>query len=371
MKNNSVFISKIALLLNVFLSVTVAIGAMPESKTIFEITNVRLDKKSFNPSKGGKVTLDFEITRRADVKVIIYDYLGREIRNFDVRNIESGKHSVTWDGRRINGQFAEGAVFLYIIEAEDKNGQKALYNKAKETGGFRIEPVEFTVDGDTGKIEYVLPKACMVRLHAGLKDGMLANSIFDWQPHTAGRHNYNWDGKDESGIMSILKNPDLNVSLVYYTLPENTIIKSGVVVPFESDGGLTKEQKQKRDNLWATGGKYWHYRHDPIICHKLRFKMFFPEAAEIDNEDIPLVSGTTSLRVELDERDIEHLMNTRFEIMIYVDGVFIHETEEGSSPFTYSWDTTILEKGSHIVTINILSYDNHFGVVSRKVIVGD
>jgi hypothetical protein len=54
-----------------------------------------------------------------------------------------------------------------------------------------------------------------------------------------------------------------------------------------------------------------------------------------------------------------------------VDGVFLFEMEEGSSPFTFNWDTKGLTKGSHILTVNLASYDDHIGVVSREVIIGE
>jgi hypothetical protein len=78
----------------------------------------------------------------------------------------------------------------------------------------------------------------------------------------------------------------------------------------------------------------------------------------------------TPIRIELDNRDIRNLVNRRFEIMLYIDGVFLFEMEEGTSPFTFNWDTKPFAKGSHILTVNIMSYDDHIGVVSQKVIIG-
>jgi hypothetical protein len=77
------------------------------------------------------------------------------------------------------------------------------------------------------------------------------------------------------------------------------------------------------------------------------------------------------VRVELDERDEQHLINTRFEIMLFVDGTFIYEMYDGTSPFTYNWDTSRFAKGLHILTVNVFSFDDHVGIVSRKVILGD
>lgn len=373
MKYSSLFVSGITCvyLLNALFLVGVVIGASPERRGPLEVTRVGLDKKSFNPSKGENVALSFEITKQADVQVLIYDCLGRQVRSFDMPDMEAGRHSVTWDGRKADGKFASGDVFLYVIEAKKKDGKKTTYNPASKTGGFEVKPLEYTLDRKTGKIEYVLPKACMIRIRAGLKDGMFGKSLFDWKPSTAGRHTYKWDGKDNSGMMNLLKHQDLDIRLTCYTLPDNTIIKTGEIVSFESDKNPGETESQERQRIWSTKGKYFHYQHDPRICHQPGFKVLFPVGTKAENKDIPVVSGVVPIRIELDPRDEQHLINTRFEIMLFIDGVFIYEIEEGSSPFTFNWDTKSFAKGSHIVTVNLVGYDDHIGIESRKVIVGD
>ena len=72
----------------------VADGAVPERRGPLEITRVGLDRKSFNPSKGETVTLGFEITKQANVKVEIYDRLGQEVRSFDMPGIEAGRPGI-------------------------------------------------------------------------------------------------------------------------------------------------------------------------------------------------------------------------------------------------------------------------------------
>lgn len=371
MKHNASIIFRSACLglLGTFLLITVATGAAPK-KGLLKITRVALDRKVFNPSEGQKVTLSFEITRQADVQVVLYDRLGQKVRGFDMPDIQAGRHSVTWDGYKADDKLPAGDVFLYVIEAKTKDGKKATYNQAKETGGIEVKTLEYTLDKETGEVEYVLPKTCMIRLRAGLKDGMFAKTILDWKPSTAGRHAFTWDGMDSSGRMYLLKRRDLDLRLTCYTLPANTIITTGAVTAFESANNPSETKLEDRDRLWATKGKYFHYKHDPRICHQPRFKVLFPSSrVKTENNDIPIVSGIVPLRVELDRRDARHLTNTRFEIMLFVDGVFIYEIEEGSSPFTFNWNTKGYAKGPHIVTVNLVGYDDHIGIVSRKVIV--
>lgn len=357
-------------LLHIIFSFSIPQVATAKSSEPLEIQRVRLDSKTINPSKNQKITLSFEVTKSARVQILIYDLLGQKIRSFDMSEVQAGGHAITWDGRKTDGKLAAGDLFLYVIEASDGKS-KTVYNPAKETGGLLVKTQEFTFDRKTGKLEYVLPKACMIRLRAGLSNGMLARTILDWQPCTAGRHTYKWDGKDESGLMDLLNHPELDINLTCYTLPANTIIVDGPILPFESKVKYIKAADKETNDPWARKGKYLHYTHDPRNCHEPEFNMSFPNKKGDDKEGNPLISGTTKVRIELDDRDELYLINKRFEIMLYVDGVYFFEMEEGSSPFTFDWNTKGLRKGPHILTINVMSYDGHIGVVSHRVIIGE
>jgi hypothetical protein len=76
---------------------------------------------------------------------------------------------------------------------------------------------------------------------------------------------------------------------------------------------------------------------------------------------VPVVSGVTPLRVTLDPAHAVHLVDTRFEIMVFVDTVFLFESEDGSNPFNHLLDTRALAPGPHLLTVNVLAYDDHFG----------
>jgi hypothetical protein len=370
MKNSGIFYFRAGRRYLLYLVLLLIVAGATPIKSPLKIIRVGLNKKSFNPSKGETVELYFEVTTQADVRVDIYDALGRRIRSFDMPGITAGKHSIKWNGLNTNGQPVAGNVFLYVIEASTKNGKKIVYNPVRKTGGFEAELLEYTLDRKTGKIEYVLPKACMVRIRAGLKDSMFAKSLMNWLPHTAGRHSFKWDGKDCSGKLNLFKHKDLQLRLTCYTLPENSIITTGEPASFGPDKN-THQLRKKRAGVWATEGKYLHYGHLPGICRPPGFNVLFPSSSNTAGSNISVVSGIVPIRIELDRQDVNHLINTRFEVMIFIDGVFIYEIEDGSSPFTFNWDTASFSKGPHILTVNIIGYDDHIGIVSRQVIIGD
>ena len=105
-RNLSSFKFYFAISMVVFLLSAIVIGVTSQEKGQLRITRVKLDKKSYNPSKDEAVTLSFEISRQADVDVTIYDRLGRKVRGLALRDVEAGRQNVRWDGRKTNGKLA-------------------------------------------------------------------------------------------------------------------------------------------------------------------------------------------------------------------------------------------------------------------------
>ncbi|MEE9190977.1 MAG: T9SS type A sorting domain-containing protein [Candidatus Neomarinimicrobiota bacterium] len=67
----------------------------------------------FNPY----TTILYELPAQAKVSVVIYDFLGREVRNL-VNSIEQpGSHSVNWNGKDGSGNDVSAGIYLYRIQA--------------------------------------------------------------------------------------------------------------------------------------------------------------------------------------------------------------------------------------------------------------
>ena len=90
---------------------------------------------------------------------------------------------------------------------------------------------------------------------------------------------------------------------------------------------------------------------------------------EYTEDNIPVVSNFVPVRIKLDERDKLDLINSRFEIIFFIDNVFLFEEEEGTSPFTFRLDTRGLNEGKHILTVNIYGFDDHIASRSKKILV--
>ncbi|MFC1604873.1 hypothetical protein ACFL5F_07590 [Planctomycetota bacterium] len=319
--------------------------------------------------------MTIQINKLADVNIWIYDRLGKVVRQSKKSNVDSDGCKVVWDGRQNSGELAAGNVFLYVIEATTPSGEKIIYNRAPETGGLKVKPLEYTFDKNSGKISYVLPKACMVRLRAGLKDGMLAQTLIDWEPRKSGRHTLTWNGKDQSGLLNLRNHPELKLDLTCYRLPDNSIIVTGKTIPLTlpktSNNSQQEGNQTKSSNPWSTTNKYLHYQHEPYHCHEPRFTVTFPNVSQQSENNIPIVSRITPIRVELAPQDARYIISKRFEVMLFIDGIYYFEMEEATSPYTFNWDTDGFNPGLHTLTVNVMSYDDHIGVKSLQVMIGE
>ena len=80
----------------------------------------------FNP----RTTLRFAIGARQQVRVNVYDALGKEVATLMDRVVGAGVHEVVWDGRSAEGSAVASGVYLYRVEAEEASvAQKMLLVK--------------------------------------------------------------------------------------------------------------------------------------------------------------------------------------------------------------------------------------------------
>ena len=70
-----------------------------------------------NPARG-PLAVTFELPRRADVSVAVYDATGRVVRSLAQGPREAGRHAVTWDGRLAQGERAPVGVYFVRLAVE-------------------------------------------------------------------------------------------------------------------------------------------------------------------------------------------------------------------------------------------------------------
>jgi predicted extracellular nuclease len=69
----------------------------------------------FNP----ETRLRFEVGAQVDVKLSVYDVLGRIIRSFDKQEYTPGRYIINWDGKDNNGSYVSSGIYIYRMKAGD------------------------------------------------------------------------------------------------------------------------------------------------------------------------------------------------------------------------------------------------------------
>jgi C1A family cysteine protease len=90
------------------------LGLAVDDKTLPDSYAVELGQNypnPFNPS----TTISFELTRRSNVQVVVYNLLGQVVKRLVDCELAVGNHEVTWDGNDETGRAAATGVYLYSV----------------------------------------------------------------------------------------------------------------------------------------------------------------------------------------------------------------------------------------------------------------
>lgn len=69
----------------------------------------------FNPS----TMIKYDLAQQAEVKLEIFDMLGRHVRTLVDQRQQAGRYAITWDGRNEQGQSVASGTFIYQLRAGD------------------------------------------------------------------------------------------------------------------------------------------------------------------------------------------------------------------------------------------------------------
>ncbi len=76
----------------------------------------------FNP----ETTIRYELTRDADVQILIYDVLGRMVKTLVDQRQPAGRHTVQWNGKDDHEQVAASGLYVYMLKTESLSMSKKL-----------------------------------------------------------------------------------------------------------------------------------------------------------------------------------------------------------------------------------------------------
>ncbi|MFH2035978.1 MAG: T9SS type A sorting domain-containing protein [Candidatus Zixiibacteriota bacterium] len=76
----------------------------------------------FNPT----TTIEFELTRKSNVELTVYDILGRKVANLINQQMPVGSHTINWYGRNQNGDNVASGIYFYKIKTDQFSDTKKM-----------------------------------------------------------------------------------------------------------------------------------------------------------------------------------------------------------------------------------------------------
>ncbi len=342
------------------------------SAQALEITQVRLDKQSFEPANGELINVHYQLSAPAQVSLQIYD--GRDLL---VRQIASqaelaaGAHSFQWAGKDQAGKLLPAEAYRYTLAAKAATGEAVIHDLTDSSWGADVTITDISWDAEEKVLRYRLPEAARVNIRIGLQNfGPLLKTVIDWVPRPAGLNQEPWDGWDKSQAMDLSSHPKLKIIVDGFSLGRNVILLGAS--PKTAQWLKTMSWPQQRRVVTQTQPKRMHFHSQQAMEGRGDVEIYLelPKNTKLKN-GIPQLSGQVPVRMQVNAKDKQRILDRRFEPVFFIDGAFTFENEVGFLPFTWVWDTTKANNGSHYITANLRGYEGNFGMVTVEVNVNN
>jgi len=322
-----------------------------------------VEPKVFDPNASEKAVFRFKLPEARAARVWLVDPIGRTVATVGAAGPdELGFFSAAWDGRDSDGRSVPSDAYCYLPASADYAPSPQGLLQLWQSAGERLECKDITYDPKSGEIRYLLPQAGRARVRVGISDGPVLRSLLDYAPLPAGRHTVAWDGKDSSG--NEWSRSAVAVHVWAFSLPQNCVIVQGATAPaYPAYRQFFVAPAAAKPDLHAT--------HTRQGCHEPAFAVSFPGAATgNDGLGVPK-TGRLLVHVQLDPRDHRALVENLFEIVFYIDGVFFFEDSNAADPFTCTLDLTRIGKGRHILSVQVMDFEDHaasrsFGITCQE-----
>ncbi len=113
-------------------------------------TTFELEQNYPNPFSSS-TAISYQLSKQSNVKVEIYDVLGREIRSFNVGLQTAGAYGVVWDGKNALGRMVTPGVYFYRLQAEGKAlVKKMVFGAGGQTNSIALPGI---VSSQTAEVE--------------------------------------------------------------------------------------------------------------------------------------------------------------------------------------------------------------------------
>lgn len=346
-------------------------AASPRNSQGLSVYNVTTSAASFNPTRGDKLEVRYNLSRDASVNVRAYDADRQLVQTLasDAPR-KAGPNKEVWDGKDLDGSLVPNEAYFFCVEADDGSGKKVIYDPVTFSGGESADIMQGEVSRETGTLTYKLSQPSRVLMRAGIPGSALLKTVVDWQPRVAGEITEYWNGKDEDNLVDVLGVPNYMLVLTYFTLPDTSVITVGnAKYDYRAYKAALKSPRPSKEERPMTNGRKLspHFLKPRATDRAFKVVLTFPELAPVGAADVPEVRDKLLVRAAPADEDRDVTLDQQFEIILFIDNVFYAEEERGHLPFNFPVELTSLPPGEHVLTVNVVTFGDQIGIGSRKI----
>jgi hypothetical protein len=339
-----------------------------------EISAVSISSESFAPAHGQTILIKYSLSKSSTVNIDIYDPDFHLIRNL-ASNIENGEgnNEIEWDGTDIDGNVVPDEAYFFTIVARDRKGYESVYDPTTFSGGEQFDITEADINRSMNTITYRIEKPSRMLIRIGISGGALLNSPVNWKPRISGEITEYWMGKDQDDVIDLRDHERMKMVITGFYLVENSIITYGNKKEnyYTYKVRLADKRTKKEPRVSSPRGSHVvissHYLRTRMLDRLIDVALQFPQNDSDSDPMVAISSQTELVRVDLSERDKIDLIDEPFEISFFLDGEYYSEQEIGYTPYNWMWDLENVEKGEHILTVNVSSFRDIIGIKSRRI----
>lgn len=229
------------------------------------------------------------------------------------------------------------------------------------------EPVvkNLAMDKNNKSISYELTQPAMVRIRVGSTSGPLHRTLVNWQKQNKGKHTIKWDGMDASGAFNILNNKDFTFSFNYYLPAKDEPINLKEYL--ESDSIFSDNFIGRAPKLLHRSQS--HKNHKRGFCGDLTVIFELPNDIQKTKDGLFRVKGICPVIIKLPDKDKIWFKAERFSVNIFIDNVFVRGEALGYTPYTWNFNPKGINKGKHLITVNLKGFNDHIAVGSLPIYI--
>jgi hypothetical protein len=331
----------------------------------FRIVDVSANRDRIDINKKERVAVGYTIDAPATVVLHIYDGRDALIYRSEPSQVQSGTHTLEWDGRDHSGRLVPPEAYHYVLQAENANGT-VVHDLTDTTGNEALLARDPVWDAASGQLRFRLDHPSRINVRFGLAEGPYVHTAVDWVARDAGDHAVAWDGWDTSRVMNLGRHGMLTPTVRAYTLPQNTVFvgRDADKVAFVEMRPLGRREK----HLKPVKTRMFFHADQPLETRgDVPVELSIFGEAKRDAEGRHIVSGVVPIRLDVPQPARVVVMERRFEPVFFIDGIFVFETEVGVLPMTWHWDSTVVNPGEHFITVNVRGYEGNYGTATLRV----